>query len=296
MSLPSGGALVGDVYGHYPKLGWRRLVMEFFLERMSSWEVFWVFFYGFATYGNAGFMREQVCKYMCPYARFQSAMFDADTLVVTYDTERGEPRGARSRKADRLGDGRRAGLETMRRRVVGHRVPRDRLDHLAAAGVGRQVLEPFTLSVKRADARGAIKLVAGDDVEIDIEVAHIDVEMHRALRSIDQHRNAARVRDPAVLKIKRLIQAVADASIPNAVRGWRSRIAITLNDGRTLEHETLAAKGTAENPLTREDVTDKALDLMAPALGKKRSLALIDALYDLDRMRDVRMLRRLYSA
>jgi polyferredoxin len=57
-------------------------------------------FYGFATYGNAGFMREQVCKYMCPYARFQSAMFDKDTLIVTYDTERGEPRGARSRKAD----------------------------------------------------------------------------------------------------------------------------------------------------------------------------------------------------
>jgi cytochrome c oxidase accessory protein FixG len=56
-----------------------------------------VFFYGFATYGNAGFMREQVCKYMCPYARFQSAMFDKDTLIVTYDEKRGEPRGARSR-------------------------------------------------------------------------------------------------------------------------------------------------------------------------------------------------------
>jgi cytochrome c oxidase accessory protein FixG len=78
----------------------RELGMEFFLGRMSSWEVFWVFFYGFATYGNAGFMREQVCKYMCPYARFQSAMFDKDTLIVTYDEERGEPRGARSKKAD----------------------------------------------------------------------------------------------------------------------------------------------------------------------------------------------------
>ena len=67
---------------------------------MGSWEIFWVLFYGFATYGNAGFMREQVCKYMCPYARFQSAMFDKDTLIVTYDAARGEPRGARSRKAD----------------------------------------------------------------------------------------------------------------------------------------------------------------------------------------------------
>ena len=78
----------------------RELALEFFTTRMSSWEVFWVFFYGFATYGNAGFMREQVCKYMCPYARFQSAMFDHDTLIVTYDPKRGEPRGARSRKAD----------------------------------------------------------------------------------------------------------------------------------------------------------------------------------------------------
>jgi cytochrome c oxidase accessory protein FixG len=67
---------------------------------LGPWQTFWVFFYGFATYGNAGFMREQVCKYMCPYARFQSAMFDKDTMIVTYDEARGEPRGARSRKAD----------------------------------------------------------------------------------------------------------------------------------------------------------------------------------------------------
>ncbi len=66
----------------------------------GGWQVFWVLFYGFATYGNAGFMREQVCKYMCPYARFQSAMFDKDTLIVTYDVGRGEQRGPRSKSAD----------------------------------------------------------------------------------------------------------------------------------------------------------------------------------------------------
>ncbi len=64
----------------------------------GPWESFWILFYGFATYGNAGWLREQVCKYMCPYARFQSAMFDSDTLVVTYDRERGEPRGARQQE------------------------------------------------------------------------------------------------------------------------------------------------------------------------------------------------------
>ena len=66
----------------------------------GPWEIFWILFYSLATYGNAGFMREQVCKYMCPYARFQSAMFDKDTLIVTYDEARGEPRGARSKKVD----------------------------------------------------------------------------------------------------------------------------------------------------------------------------------------------------
>jgi cytochrome c oxidase accessory protein FixG len=74
----------------------------------GPWETFWVLFYGGATFVNAGFMREQVCKYMCPYARFQSAMFDKDTLIITYDQQRGEPRGPRRKgsdyKAKGLGD------------------------------------------------------------------------------------------------------------------------------------------------------------------------------------------------
>jgi len=84
--------------GYFTPIG--ELGLAFLQTRMGSWEVFWVFFYGFATYGNAGFMREQVCKYMCPYARFQSAMFDKDTLIVGYDTIRGEPRGPRGRSDD----------------------------------------------------------------------------------------------------------------------------------------------------------------------------------------------------
>jgi len=67
---------------------------------LGPWETFWIIFYSFATYGNAGFLREQVCIYMCPYARFQSAMFDKDTLIISYDEKRGEPRGSRKRKAD----------------------------------------------------------------------------------------------------------------------------------------------------------------------------------------------------
>ncbi len=66
----------------------------------GGWEAFWVLFYGFATYGNAGWLREQVCLYMCPYARFQSAMFDNNTLIISYDEARGEPRGSRKRGPD----------------------------------------------------------------------------------------------------------------------------------------------------------------------------------------------------
>jgi cytochrome c oxidase accessory protein FixG len=77
------------------ELGQRLLTFQ-----LGPWETFWVIFYGFATYGNAGFMREQVCKYMCPYARFQSAMFDKDTLIVSYIPVRGEPRGSRKRSDD----------------------------------------------------------------------------------------------------------------------------------------------------------------------------------------------------
>jgi cytochrome c oxidase accessory protein FixG len=76
----------------------RTLMGEAATLALGPWEWFWVLFYGFATYGNAGWMREQVCMYMCPYARFQSAMFDQDTLIIGYDTQRGEPRDARNAK------------------------------------------------------------------------------------------------------------------------------------------------------------------------------------------------------
>jgi cytochrome c oxidase accessory protein FixG len=77
----------------------KTLWAEAFTLNFGPWEWFWVNFYGMATYGNAGFLREQVCKYMCPYARFQSAMFDRDTLIVSYDSARGETRGHRKKEA-----------------------------------------------------------------------------------------------------------------------------------------------------------------------------------------------------
>jgi len=77
----------------------RELFPAFFTGTVGGWALFWSLFYGFATWGNAGFLREQVCKYMCPYARFQSSMFDRHTLLIAYDGKRGEPRKSLTRKA-----------------------------------------------------------------------------------------------------------------------------------------------------------------------------------------------------
>ncbi len=78
----------------------RELAAQAATASLAPWPLFWVLFYAFATYGNAGWMREQICKYMCPYARFQSTLLDADSLVIAYDRGRGESRGPRKRGAD----------------------------------------------------------------------------------------------------------------------------------------------------------------------------------------------------
>lgn len=78
----------------------RQLFAEFFVFQSSAWAAGFVVFFTLATYGNAGWMREIMCTHICPYARFQSAMFDKDTFIVAYDEKRGEPRGPRPRKKD----------------------------------------------------------------------------------------------------------------------------------------------------------------------------------------------------
>ncbi|WP_312966611.1 cytochrome c oxidase accessory protein CcoG [Stutzerimonas kunmingensis] len=78
----------------------RDLVPDLLTLNVNGWTAFWIGFFTLATYGSAGYLREQVCIYMCPYARFQSVMFDKDTLIVSYDPRRGEKRGPRKKDAD----------------------------------------------------------------------------------------------------------------------------------------------------------------------------------------------------
>ena len=78
----------------------RELLPDLVTLSAGQWATSWTIFFTLATYINAGWMREQVCTYMCPYARFQSVMFDQDTLIVSYDKKRGEPRGSRKRSIE----------------------------------------------------------------------------------------------------------------------------------------------------------------------------------------------------
>ena len=82
--------------GYFTPIG--DLYIDVFTWNTSFWAGFSIVFFTFCTYGNAGWMREIMCTHMCPYARFQSVMFDADTLMVAYNNHRGEKRGPRSRK------------------------------------------------------------------------------------------------------------------------------------------------------------------------------------------------------
>lgn len=83
----------------------RELALDLFTLQTGLTAGFWLFFFTAATYINAGWLREKVCLHMCPYSRFQSVMFDADTLMVSYDASRGENRGARRKDIDHRAQG-----------------------------------------------------------------------------------------------------------------------------------------------------------------------------------------------
>ena len=101
----------------------------------------------------------------------------------------------RGAEADGLDDGRGSGLEAVRRLGVGDVFQGDFVDHLAAALIGRHAVQMLGLAIEHADAGGAIGLVAGEDIEIRIEVLDVDGHVNGGLAAIDQHRNAAGMGD-----------------------------------------------------------------------------------------------------
>ena len=104
-----------------------------------------------------------------------------------------------------------------------------------------------------------------------------------------------RMRDPQVLRLRRRIRLVGDAALEKLRPEKHAIVEVTLNNGRRLRHHTRAVRGSAQNPMTRAEVAEKALDLMAPVLGALRARKLCDAIWNLDRLPDVRALRPLLS-
>jgi 2-methylcitrate dehydratase PrpD len=105
-----------------------------------------------------------------------------------------------------------------------------------------------------------------------------------------------RMRDPKVLRVRSRIEAIGDASLTDPQRRWRCVMEIRLKDGRTLNHQTMAAKGSFENPLTPAEENEKALDLLVPVLGSARSKTLLEQLWNFEKIKDVKSLRKLYQA
>ena len=150
------------------------------------------------------------------------------------------------------------------------------------------------------------KLVARlPDKELEIvnnrDMADISVQHLLAVMLIDgtvtfasAHDNS-RVRDRRVIEMRKRIEALGDASLTDPQRRWRAVITVDLKDGRRLTHQTMAAKGMFENPLTAEEENEKARELIAPVLGARKADALIDTLWKLDELDDVRALRKWYQ-
>ena len=156
-------------------------------------------------------------------------------------------------------------------------------------------------------ASDVVRLVARmPDKELEIvnnrDMPDISVQHLLAIMLIDgtvtfaSAHDFRRMRDPGVLALRKRIEAVGDPGLTDAQRRWRCVMEIALKDGRVLRHQTMAAKGSFENPLTPEEENEKALDLLVPVLGRRRSQALLAALWKFDGLRDVRALRRLYMA
>ena len=105
-----------------------------------------------------------------------------------------------------------------------------------------------------------------------------------------------RMRDRRVLDLRRKIELVPDDQLSRAMPSRQGIVEITLRGGRSLRHHTKAVRGTWENPMTRAEVDAKSYDLIAPVTGRARARALCDAIWNIEKVGDVRALRPLLRA
>jgi len=132
---------------------------------------------------------------------------------------------------------------------------------------------------------------AAPDISLQHMVALMLLDGHVTFESAHDFK---RMRDPRIARLKSRIDLVGSARMTDPLRRWHAEVRIQLGDGRTLRHYTYAARGSSYNPLDRDEENTKALDLLAPILGTRRARALIDTVWRIDKVADVRELRKVY--
>jgi 2-methylcitrate dehydratase PrpD len=176
--------------------------------------------------------------------------------------------------------------------------------------VGAPILAPLdaleTLreahSFKASDVEKVVITIAEKEAAIVNNRAAPDISLQHlvALMMVDGTVNFKsahdfkRMRDPRVTRLKSCIELVGSAKMTDPLRRWHAEAEIKLRDGRTLKHYTYAARGSSYNPMIRTEENTKALDLLAPVLGRRRGQLLIDTVWSIEKVADVRALRKLY--
>jgi 2-methylcitrate dehydratase PrpD len=102
-----------------------------------------------------------------------------------------------------------------------------------------------------------------------------------------------RMSDPAVLRTRAKVQLVGSDELEKLEPARQAIVTITLNDGTVLSNRVTAVRGTADNPMPRDEVITKCRDLLEPVLDKAKASQLIDAVMGIEKMSDIRTLRGL---
>ena len=114
--------------------------------------------------------------------------------------------------------------------------------------------------------------------------------------SLEAAHDFKRMQDPKVLELRKRVEAIGDDDLERALPSRQAIVEVTLRDGRVLRHHTKEVRGTSANPMTREEVGQKAYDLCAPILGKQRAHELVGAVWRIEKVGNVRSLRHLLQA
>ena len=105
--------------------------------------------------------------------------------------------------------------------------------------------------------------------------------------------DTARMKDPAVLRERAKVQLVGEPELEKLMPARVAIVEVKLTDGTQLSERVDAVRGTVQNPMSREEVVDKARDLMAPVLGSANCGSLIDKVMSFEKVKDIRELRPL---